>query len=87
MRSYSALRVSGAPARNRQRASPRDRHSTSITATSPSDRRPKKSASSPQVRWQDGNSPRASSDASAHSAESSASTADPSGVAVSAPQP
>ena len=45
-----------------------------MTATTCSESRPKKSASSPHVRWHEGNSPRLSSAASAHSDESSAIT-------------
>src|SRR5215218_2431636 len=54
IRSYSTLSVSGAPARKRHFRSPRERHSTSITATWPCDTRPRKSASRPQLRWHDG---------------------------------
>src|SRR5207247_1703484 len=78
--------VSGEADKNRHRASFRDRHSTSITATGSPDRRPKKSASIPDEKKHIGSWALPGA-ASAQSLESTTSAALPSGATLTEPHP
>ncbi len=75
------------PSRNLHRVAPIERHSTSSTASGASERRPKKSANMPVVKWHAGWSSLLAGSASCQSLESTATTESLSALTAIFPQP